>query len=130
MTNNEIKIGDTVDCSGCVDNHFITCAGGEVINGPNCEGGYAVKGKWTGGSDWNFVRPDQITRHVPAAPVVERPKSCGDKLASEMTVREHMILEYSKNNALINNNSYATDIELATQLSDALIAALDKERTK
>jgi hypothetical protein len=123
----EIKIGDTVDCSGSIlSNHSIV--DGRITELRDI--GYFVTGKWSDGQICGrTVNPDQITRHVPAAPVASRPKSCGDKLASEMTVREHMILEYSKNNALINNSSYATDIRLATQLADTLIAALDKERT-
>ena len=97
---NEIKIGDTVDCSGTLATNA-TCAGGNVDTGQDGTGCFIISGEWSDGVLSHYVRPDQITRHVPAAPVAERTKSCGDKLASEMTVRE---------------------------LADALIAALDKER--
>lgn len=125
---NEIRVGDTVDCSGWARGNS-TCSPGILFSGPDGEGEYLVLGVWSNGEDSHYVRPDQITRHVPAAPVVERPASVGGKLASEMTVREHMILEYTKNNALINNSPCATDIIGAIELADLLIAALDKERT-
>jgi hypothetical protein len=72
MTNNkEIKIGDTVDCSGSIlSNH-------SVVNGVVSEIrkiGYFVTGVWSDGQACGgVVTPDQITRHVPAAPVIARP---------------------------------------------------------
>jgi hypothetical protein len=125
--NNEIKIGDTVDCSGAAYGDNRECIGGKVvaINGS----GIDVEGGWLNGSPRLYVRPDQITRHVPAAPVVERPKSCGDKLASEMTVRERFIFDYMLSR--VNTpTAIEEDIEDAETTADDFIAALDKERTK
>jgi hypothetical protein len=124
----EIKIGDTVDCSGYEDGTAI-CAAGEVTSRADMKGAREVRGKWTDGTNTHWVRPDQITLHVPAAPVVERPKSCGDKLASEMTVRERFIFDYMLSR--VNTpTAIEEDIEDAETTADDFIAALDKERTK
>jgi hypothetical protein len=123
--NNEIKIGDTVDCSGSIlSNHSIV--DGRIAELRDI--GYFVTGKWSDGQICGrTVNPDQITRHVPAAPV--KPASVGDKLASEMTVRE----EFAKVALSRMIGDYTTSEELAenvVDVADALIAALDKERTK
>jgi hypothetical protein len=121
----EIKIGDTVDCSGYEDGTAI-CAAGEVTSRADMKGAREVRGKWTDGTNTHWVRPDQITLHVPAAPV--KPASVGDKLASEMTVRE----EFAKVALSRMIGDYTTSEELAenvVDVADALIAALDKDRT-
>jgi hypothetical protein len=120
----EIKIGDTVDCSGSIlSNHSIV--DGRITELRDI--GYFVTGKWSDGQICGrTVNPDQITRHVPAAPV--KPASVGDKLASEMTFRELLIKDaYAALNAspLVNRVIHKGLIEDV----DALIAALDKERT-
>jgi hypothetical protein len=127
----EIKIGVTVDCSGYEDGTAI-CAVGEVTSRADMKGAREVRGKWTDGANTHWARPDQITRHVPAAPVASRPKSCGDKLASEMTVREAMAMECF--NGIIACPAITGDlaklVNASLEYADALIAALDKERTK
>jgi len=127
--NNEIKIGDTVDCSGWHEG-LATCANGEVLKGPDADGDYLVEGQWNGKRDQRYVRPDQITRHVPSAPVVERPASCGDKLASEMTVRERFFYDFILRRCLHDEGTIQGDIQDAGTYFDALIAAIDKERAK
>jgi hypothetical protein len=121
---NKIKIGDTVDCSGSIlSNHSIV--DGRITELRDI--GYFVTGEWSDGQICGrTVNPDQITRHVPAAPV--KPASVGDKLASEMTFRELLIKDaYAALNAspLVNRVIHKGLIEDV----DALIAALDKERT-
>jgi len=123
----EIKIGDTVDCSGWTGGKAV-CKGGRVEMKGHQTGDFHVRGGWSDDADCHWVRPDQITRHVPAAPAVERTKSVGDKLASEMTVRERFMFDYMIYRSALDS-TLERDIELTKQAADALIAALDKERT-
>jgi hypothetical protein len=125
--NNEIKIGDTVDCSEWARGPG-KCVDGKVLNIDTDDGELLVEGNWPCGAKARWVNHSQITRHVPAAPVVERPKSCGDKLASEMTVRERFIFDYMLSR--VNTpTAIEEDIEDAETTADDFIAALDKERT-
>lgn len=119
--------GEAVDCNGWFDGQA-TCKGGEISSGPDDCGDYFVKGKWSDDSGAHWVRPDQITRHVPAAPA--KPRSVGDKLASEMTVRVKFTLEAMR--CLIDSkrefNNVEQRAEWAVTIVDAHLAALDKAK--
>lgn len=164
MSNNEIKIGDTVDCSGTLGTNA-KVSGGKVLQGQDNSGCFEVSGEWSDGAVSHYVKPDQITRHVPAAPVVEpltrleqtlcekfvgcvctrerlaeivgmvrapvveRPKSVGDKLASEMTFREELI-KAALSGTMANSLVETINEEVIIHTVDALIAAIDKERAK
>ena len=111
----EFRIGEIVRCTGWIDGNA-TCDPGVVTRGPDSDGEYRVAGLWSDGSAYLWVRPDQITRHVPA-PV--KPVPVGDKLASEMTVREWFFFEF-----MLSNGG---DILRAKASTNSLLAVLDKE---